>query len=188
MMKNNATKHPRRWRHRAIGVLGALMIAGSALALTAAAVAAMELSDPHCDYPYGSNMCLSFGDEGGGIYNARVGIDIYMSQAEAQRIFDATGGAPFGVEIIAHDQDDPADDTSGLEEIGDEPDDLYQVSVGPNGLYGQFEEKIACRILNEDNDGRDEVVAQVTLYDPAYPEPAQFHSGIVVGNFENCGR
>jgi hypothetical protein len=184
MMKNNATEHPRRWRRRAIGALGALVIAGSALALTAAAAAA---ADPHCNYPYGSNTCLTLEDQGGGIYNTRVGIDIRMSQEEAQYLIDVNGGAPFGVEVLAHDHDDPADDTSGLFEIGDEPDDLYQVSAGANGLSGNFEEKVSCLIFNEDNDGPDEVVARVTLYDPNYPGGVvQFHSGIIVRNFENC--
>jgi hypothetical protein len=173
MMKNNATEHPRRWRRRAIGALGALVITGSALALTAAVAAA---ADPHCNYPHGSNTCLTLESREAFYKDALVGFEVQMSEERAQFIIDwhrRMGSLPVGVEIIAHDHDDPADDTSGLEEIGDDPDDLYEVWAGPNGLNGSFAEKVPCRILNEDrgDDERDEVVARVTLYAPDYPKP-----------------
>ena len=181
MMQNNTTAYLRGWRLQAMGAVGALLLAASVVALPAAADAA----DPHCNYPYGSNTCLTLEDQGGGISNIRVGIDIYMSQSEAQYLYDVNGGTPFGVELLAHDHNDPADDTSGLVEIT--TDDLYQVSVGANGLFGTFAKQVSCHLFNEDTDGRDELVARVTLYDPRYPGGfAQFHSGIIVGYFENC--
>ena len=180
MRKNNTTEYLHVWRRRAMGALGALVIAASVVAVTTSAA----LAQMACNWPPegGSNTCLTLENQGAGIYNVRVGIDVYMSQQEAQYLIDVNGGLPFGVEVLAHDHDDPADDTSGLVEVNE----IYQVSAGANGLFGNFERKISCHILNEDKDGRDEVVVRVSLYDPRYPKPRQFHSGIIVGYYEDC--
>jgi len=179
MRKTDAVAALQGWKRRVMGTLGALLVAGSAVALTATAAAA---ADPHCNYPYGSNTCLTIEDIGWGISRVLVGIDVQMSQQEAQYLIDANGGRPFVVQLLAHDHDDPADDTSGLGEFDlNDPRISWSVSAWEGGLSGSFAIEIASYILNEDKDGRDEIVARVELYDPHYPGPAPFHSGIVVG-------
>ena len=183
MMKNNVTEHFQGWKRRVMRAVGALMLAGSALALTAAAASA-EMS---CNYPPGSNTCLTIEKQGLGYCRIIVGIDIYMSPQYAQYLKDVNGGFPFGVELLAHDHDDPADNTVALFEV---PYVASQVSVAPFGLSGDFSGvapyygTFPCSLLNEDKGRgeRDEVVARVTLYGPDYPGGfLRFHSGIIVG-------
>jgi hypothetical protein len=49
MMKNNVTAHPQGGKRRAIGVVGALGLAGSALAVTGSADASVQ--EPACNWP-----------------------------------------------------------------------------------------------------------------------------------------
>lgn len=156
-----------------------LAILTSFLVLSAsAASAAMRCKSPP---EGGSNTCLTIENQGFGIYKVVVGIDVQMSQQQAQSIIDANGGQPFVAILLAHDHDDPARDTTGLGEF--DANSSRSVWVTPDGLSGSFEVLVAQQVLDEDKDGRDELVARVLLNDPRYPSPRKFHSGIITGYF-----
>ena len=89
-MKDTVTKFLRMWRRRAMSAVGALLLVGSAVALTEAA-ALMEVPGPACNYPWGSNTCLSITRLGNGIWGVLVGIDVNMSRQQAQAILNAGG-------------------------------------------------------------------------------------------------
>jgi hypothetical protein len=172
MMKNNATEYFRGWRRRAIGAVGALLLAASAVAVTASAASAQMA----CHWPPegGSNTCLTIVALGNDVYSIHVGIDVHMSQQEAQAIIDANGGAPFGALIMA---DDEGYDTTSMFEVP-----ATWVVAGEGGLSAEFDLQVGSDALNEDKDGRDEVYARVILYDPRYyPTPRIFESGQIAG-------
>jgi hypothetical protein len=175
MMKNNATEYLRGWRCRASGVVGALMIAASALAVIASAASA-EMA---CNAPPegGSNTCLTIEPQGNHyVYPVHVGIDIQMSRQDAQTIIDENGrgwGQPLAALIMAHDHDDPADDTTGLFELHP----IY-VTAWDGGLSAEFSLQVGAEAFDEDKDGEDEVCARVILYfDPHTNQERIFHSG-----------
>ena len=154
---------------------------GSVLAVTASAVSAIQA----CHWPPegGSNTCLTITRLDNGVCSIHVGIDVHMSPDDAQFIIDHHGAIgwwsrPFGAQVMAHDHDNPDDDTSGLGEV--------PTTEGPvvwaRGLSVGFATVFGSSVLNEDADGRDEVYARVELHDPAYPEPRRFRSGIITGD------
>ena len=58
--------------------------------------------------------------------------------------------------------------------------------AGDGGLSAEFYMEVNHMDLDEDKDGSDEVYARVILYDPRYPEPRIFHSGIIRNNYGGC--
>ena len=176
MMKNNATEPSRGWRRRALGAVGALMIAASAVAVTASAVSATMA----CNFPPqgGSNTCLTIEPLGNDIYIIHVGIDVEMSRQDAQTLINANYGVPFGTLIMAHDHDRTSDDTASLFEVP-----TTWVVAGDGGLSAEFNLQVGSDALDEDKDGRDEVYARVILYDTRYPQPRIFESGIITDNY-----
>ena len=61
------------------------------------------------------------------------------------------------------------------------PDRKY-VRVGDDGLSAEFESQVGSRLLNEDN-GRDEVYAQVWLADRLNHQTVYFRSGVITAEF-----
>ncbi len=181
LMKHTATKHPRGWRRRAMGALGALVIAGSALAVTASTASATQA----CNWPRegGSNTCLTIAPTNTVRCPIHVGIDVQMSRQEAQALMDAEGGNPFGTMLMANDHDDPYRDTAGLFEVFMAPG---WPKAGDEGLSAEFYREVTYRDVDEDKDGSDEVYARVALHDPRYPKPRLFHSGIIKDNYAGC--
>jgi hypothetical protein len=182
-MKHNATKRPRGWRRRAMGALGALVIAGSALAVTASTAAATQA----CAQPREgrANTCLTITrtNDVRGHCDILIGIDIEMPRQDAQDLINASGGNPFGTVIMANDHDDPYRDTASLFAV---PLRATWPRAGDGGLSAEFYTHVSYRLLDEDNPGSDEVYARIALYDPRYPTPHLYHSGIISGNYAEC--
>ena len=174
MMKDTVTESLRVWKRRALGVVGALMLVGSAVALTEAAT--LPMPGPACNYPSGSNTCLTIRYLGNGIYSVLVGIDVHMSRQEAQSIVNA-GGELFVAVIMANDHPNPAHDTTGLFEVP-----RTEMGVWEGGLYASFYLEVGSSALNEDHDRwLDEVCARVWLHDNLRGRTHTFHSGIILG-------
>jgi hypothetical protein len=163
------------------------VIAASALAVTASAVSAIQAC--HSPPEGGSNTCLTLEPLGNGVCSVLVGIDVDMSQQYAQAIIDhyqVNGGVhwAFGPVLMAHDHDNPQDDTSGLAEV-------FLTAGWPvaweSGLSAEFSTVVGSHVLNEDTDGRDEVYARVELHDPFSGISRRFRSGIITGdNYWDC--
>jgi hypothetical protein len=175
-MKNHATEHPRGWRRRAQGALGALVIAGSVVAVTASAASARQA----CDQPQGggANTCLTIAPTSSVPCPILVGVDVDMSRDDAQRVINS---GDIGALIMANDHDDPYRDTASLFEVR-----RRSVVAGDHGLSAEFYMEVGYEALNEDRDGGDEVYARVILYDPRYDQPRIFHSGIIKDNYGGC--
>jgi hypothetical protein len=161
-MKTNITVSLHVWRRRALGVVGALMLAGSVLALTASAASA----DMACHYPPGSNTCLTIEPVPSGWYAIKLGIDINYLYSPAYLYFSAAldliaaaqaAGQPvFNVQIWGEDGS-----------YDDRQFDLRDCSATayPGALYGECYAEVPPSALNEDTEGRDELYAQVRLID-----------------------
>jgi hypothetical protein len=189
-MQHNVTTHPRGWRGRALGALGVFVIAGSAL-ITGPAAAQQPQQTMACYHPPegGSNTCLTItvvedpGFSPGADCELHVGIDVQMSRQAAQALIAAKGGHPFGVVLMAHDHDNPDDDTSGLVELTE----LTPPVAGEQGLSAEFHEFISKQRIDEDRgDESDEVYVRVELSDPSVPGPRRFRSGIITGDGRRC--
>lgn len=163
MMQHNTTRQPQGhgWTRRMRRALGALVMAGSALALTVSVAAA---AGPFCNYPSGSNTCLTINPVGLGVYTVQVGIDIEKSPQEAQDIINAArakGLPAFTAQIVG-------DDGHGLNDTAQ-----FAIPLTPGwpqawsgGLSADFTLTVGSSYLDEDRGGdRDELYARVTLHD-----------------------
>lgn len=160
-----------RARRRLLQLLIAATAVVGAVSLTAGPASAAA---PPCATPPGSNLCWSINALGDGTYAVHVGIDVTMSQEDAQEYIDDPGD-PFEVWIRG-------DDSGSLAEF------LFPVPVtalgtGPTTLGGDFDTVVPGSWLNEDN-GTDEVRAQVTLIDrDTNTTTGTFVSNRIVGNW-----
>ena len=176
MMKNKTTKHLREGRRRVMGGLGALVIALSALALTASAASATMA----CNYPPGSNTCLTIESLGNRWYAVKIGIDIYMTRQEAQALIDwarVCWPQPCGLFTTRLFGDDSGGDPYLLTVP------MSWVAAGEGGLSAEFDLVVYSTRLNEDTDGRDELYAMVRMTDYDTGTSWAFTSGLVVGYY-----
>jgi hypothetical protein len=188
-MKHNTTKHPRGWRRRMMGALGALVIAGSALAMTASTAAAEDEHGPACNYPTGSNTCLWIAPVQGnlGSYAVRVGIDIEKSKTVGDAILaaaSAKGEPAFRAEIVGDDGN--CETSTVIIKSVDVPFDDNGPQAEDNVLSAGFLIKsVPASRLNEDPNDRDELCARVTLYDYRFglERKDTFTSGKIVGDY-----
>jgi hypothetical protein len=158
-MNTTVTESLRVWRRRALAAGGALMLAGTVVALTAAAASA----EMRCHFPPGSNTCLTIEPY---VYHwlVRVGIDIFnIYNIAGQSAFDlinaanAVGMSPFVARIRG-------DDGSGFDPI------LFTVPLTATAswggiLSGEGYVVVPSSALNEDTNGSDELYAEVILQD-----------------------
>lgn len=179
-MKTNITVSLRVWRRRALGVVGALMLAGSVLALTASAASA----DMACNYPPGSNTCLTIEPVPGGWYAVKLGIDITYRYSPAYLFY------PDALDLIAaaHAAGQPVFTVQIWGEDGRDDHRLFDLrdcsaTAYSNALYGECYAEVPPSALNEDADGRDELFAKVSLIDcrssPCYVWRNNWYSGVV---------
>src|SRR5687767_12928483 len=98
---------------------------------------------PACNYPEGSNTCLTLTYLGNDIYRVHVGFDFYIGRQAAQDILNA--GSPIGANLVGED-DGPDQVRATI--------DLTYVQVGDGGLFAEFDTQVGSSRLNEDN-GRD---------------------------------
>jgi hypothetical protein len=148
-----------------------------AVALTAAPASAIQTCKP---VP-GSNLCLRIDQRADGDFDVHVGIDVHMPLDWAQEYVDDQGD-PFTVWIRGED--------------GDVDQNLFSVpmtdgslvATPESGLSAEFDRVVGGRDLDEDRGGRDEIFAQVQLFDTdtgeeAKDEGSPFISNVIVGNW-----
>jgi hypothetical protein len=164
----------RQWSalaRRAVPAMAALAIVPGAIVLTGSAASA---DGPACRYDSQHNACLWIAETwpGSGDYAVHIGIDVYMSQAEAWDIQNR-GGA-FSAKVMG---DDPSYDDL-LFNL-----DLLSQDVAPHGLSAEFHtSRVPGEWLDEDWEGRDEVYAKIILTTPGR-SPRTFTTGQLTGYF-----
>ena len=148
-----------------------------AVALTAVLASAAETCTGEAD----SNLCLRINQRTDGNFDVHVGIDVHMPLHKAQE-YVGNVGEPFTVWIRGED--------------GDVDQNLFSVPMTPgtlvatpeSGLSAEFDTVVEGRDLDEDRGGRDEIFAQVQLFDTdtgeeAKDEGSPFISNVIVGNW-----
>lgn len=129
---------------------------GASLGAANAASAAVPVNNQTCTGNSDTHtICLGIWDQGNGIYNVHVGIDVYMTQAQAQLLIDQEGQAL----------------TATL--MGDDSLDNALVSIpqtyeaaGSIGLSAEFDMQVGSSVLNEDSlpTDKDELYGKVKLW------------------------
>lgn len=133
MMQHSTTTQPQGhgWTRRMRRAFRALVLTGSALALTAS-VASAKMA---CNYPPGggSNTCLTITNLGNGIYSVLVGIDVHESAAEVQRLLNdaQAAGRPLFTALLK--ADDPGSNDATLSQVP-----VSWVAGGAGGLSAEF--------------------------------------------------
>ena len=133
---------------------------------------------PICNYPPGSNTCLTLKYLGNAVFSVHVGIDVDMSRQDAQDIINAPG-EPFVAHIMGDDGHGPLHD----QVLFAVPMTAGWPVAGEGSLSAEFDETVAHWKLNDDSDGRDEVYARVKLFDSRTGQTRIFTSGKIVGDF-----
>ncbi|GHH29767.1 hypothetical protein [Lentzea cavernae] len=116
-------------------------------------------------------ICFSIDKVGGDAYAVHVGIDISMSQGDAQLIIDQPG--------------DPVDAWAMGDDWFDNAEfriPLTWVAAGPDGLSAEFDITVPGVALDEDPDGGDELYARVRLFDQR-TSTRTFTSGVLRSPF-----
>jgi hypothetical protein len=162
------------WRARVMGLLAALAMTAGVLTATAAPASAAAMS---CNHDNGAsfNACLTIEYAGGGKWNVNVGFDRYMPQQYALEIIGC-GARMFAV-LWGDDGGHPEDDNRGVIDL--RPGSPTSGN-NPQGLFAEFSR--AGMNLNED-DGRDEVYAEITYFDCHNGQWFTYRTGTHVGNF-----
>jgi hypothetical protein len=160
---------------RAVLALG--LVAGASLATADAASASGGLHEQVCGGQAGRyTVCLYITDDPQSpyshYYKVHVGIDVTMSQSDAQNIID--GGGAISARMY------------GADAVFD--DNLQGVtrswwSAWEGGLSAEFDRSISGGVLDEDPEGVDEVYARVSLYVPSSGVTRYFNSPEVEASF-----
>jgi hypothetical protein len=150
-------------------------VAGLAVASGAVAVVASPASaaGPACNYNSEFNACLWITETspGSDVYNVHMGIDVHMSQTQAQDILARGGG--FYAKAMG---DDPVYDNFLFY-----LDRVYQTAT-PDGLSAEFDKTVSGAKLDEDWDDTDEVYGTVGLTNPGWGTRF-FNTGEIHGDF-----
>jgi hypothetical protein len=162
------------WRKIGITVAALGIMAGSTVAgatgASAAGVGELTCKSEADRY----NICFSITRIGvGSSFAVHVGIDVHMSQQDAENIINAPG-QEFSAKIWA---DDPIWDNA-LKNIP-----VTWVAAGPEGLGAEFDTVMTSHELDEDSDGGDELYSVVKLYIPSTGDTRSFTSHNVNGRF-----
>ena len=156
---------------RVVPALAGLAIVPGAIMLTGSAASA---DGPACHYDSQRNACLWITETwpGSGEYAVHIGIDVYMSQQQAQDIIDR--GGTLSAKVMG---DDPSYDDL-LFHL-----DVMSMGAVPHGLSAEFRtSRVPGSWLDEDWEGRDEVYATVVLTNPGR-SPRSFSTGQLTGYF-----
>lgn len=153
---------------RMVGAMA--LVVTTALATAGAASASGRLNEQICHYEAGRyNICLYITDDPQSPFShffmVHVGIDVTMSQADAQNIIDGGGGITarmYGSDSIFDDNLQGVTRTS--------------MSAWEGGLSANFDRSICGGVLDEDPEGEDEVYALASLYDPRSGRTRTFRS------------
>jgi hypothetical protein len=155
----------------------AMALAVVATIATAGAAAAGRLHQQTCTGERGRwTVCLYITDDPQSPYShhykVHVGIDVNMSQGDAQDIIDG-GGAPYARLYGADPFFD--DNLQGVTRSA--------VWTWEGGLSAEFDRSISGGVLDEDPEGGDEVFALVSMYVPDSGNTRTFRSDTVVAHF-----
>lgn len=161
-------------RHQVLAALTAgLAIVAASLAAAASPASAASTANA-CNYDNVSfNACLRFDDLGSGLWDAQVGIDVYMPEQYGREILAC--GANFRASLWG---DDGGNDTliSNLVLKPGWP------SAGSTGIGAEFTVPVFSSQLDEDN-GRDELYVSISFRDCHNNDTRRFRTGTVVGYF-----
>jgi hypothetical protein len=163
------------WRARLMGILTALaMTAGMVITTTAPASAAAMA----CNYDGISfNACLTIEYAGAGRWDVTVGFDRYLPKSYADEILACPGGGSVFSVVWGDDGGHPEDDDrgsvplmAGYPNSGSNPDGLFAGFFRP-GMN-----------LDED-DGTDEIYAEITYFDCHNGQWFTYRTGLHVDTF-----
>jgi len=173
-----------RQNRRRVTLLGrglqVLLATGTAVGATLAnpGVASADLNlvnEMTCRYDNQTyNVCLLISDAGDSqSWNIHAGIDVYMSQQEAQRL--AAQPYNFFAYVVASD---PFYDNT----LFSLP--ASQIGVGPTGIGADFDRNVLAEALNEDAyPESDEIYVLIKLYDAQTDSYRTWKTNIVTNNF-----
>ncbi|MEV4891183.1 hypothetical protein AB0K48_17515 [Nonomuraea sp. NPDC055795] len=122
-------------------------------------------------------ICLGITKAGPGIWDVHIGIDVTMSQSDAQAIIDAPG-EPFSAKTFG---EDPAFDNA----LFSVP--VSWVSAWSGGLSAEFDIRVGGNRLDEDNswtDNKDDVYAKVWLVDARINRTHEYRSVTLHEHYE----
>jgi hypothetical protein len=127
---------------------------------------------PACNYPEGSNTCLTIQHRYESVYAVYVGIDISMTRQQAENHIRRMEGSPLLAYLMGDDGKGP------LDEIRVHIPKKSTVATD-DGLSAEFYIEVGAEAFNEDkmNEGLDEVYAMVELIEPLGKR--RFTSGVI---------
>ena len=147
--------HPRRALLQVLVIVGALV---AALGLTATPASAAQVCNAAAD----RDMCLWVDALGGGIYRVHVGIDVPMTETQAQEYIDDPL-VPFEADVWG---DDGHKIDAFLFSVRLVSLQVGRTTTGRPSLAGDFEVLVTGNTLDEDPPGQeDEIRARVLLID-----------------------
>jgi hypothetical protein len=172
------TKH-RTLRARPHRALAAALALIAACLLAAAPPAPAANTDQQCNYDNATfNACLRFDYAGSDLWNANVGIDVYMPEQFAREILACKADADFRVRLLGDDGGGGSDDYISSPEL--KPG---WPAAGPLGLAAEFGATISGSSLDEDGgNDTDELYANVSYAD-CNGNRRSFRTGTVRGHF-----
>jgi len=161
---------------RRIGqILTAMAIVAGLTVATAGTALAHGVGDLACNYIVGRfNACLQITDVGPGQYKVHVGIDVTMSQHDAQNIIDSPGQE---FTFTLKGDDGPSNERQHLASLP-----VTWVGAWSGGLSAESDVFVTESMLDED-DGTDEIIAVIRLYIPVTGTTRTFETGTVTANF-----
>jgi hypothetical protein len=159
-------------RRRLVQVVAALAIVTGLSVATAGTAVAANVGEWACDYDDHHNACLYITNLGDNMYLVHVGVDIYMTQQDAQNIINS-GFLPTATLY--------GDDGSSLSFVTTVP--LAGSPTAWSGGYSaEFDTVVSGSQLDED-DGVDEIVAKVRQWIPASQRTLVYKTGRVTSAF-----
>jgi hypothetical protein len=156
--------------------VAALAVVAGLGVVTAGTATAANVGEWACNYNAYSNTCLFITNLGSHRYAVHVGIDVHMTQQDAQNIVNS-GYQPTST-LWGKDGGLDADDYKANIPIS-------YVTAWSGGLSAEFDTTVNQSLLNEDNGPNevDEIIAQVGIYIPAAQRTFVYQSGEVDSAF-----
>ena len=157
------------------GALRAVLAVTGAVAVAVGLMAAPAAAQQSCTGAADANVCLSIERLDDGNYAVHIGIDVRMSQQDAQAIIDQPGD-PFTTWMMGSDWFD--DSLLSLPMTG--------LGAWEGGLGADFDRVATSAELDEDSDwwdDDDEVFARIWLYDRRSGSTREFRSDTFHGTF-----
>ena len=165
-------------RRRVAQLVTALAIVAGLGVATAGTAAAANVGEWACNYDSSRNTCLYIANLGDHRYAVHVGIDVHMSQQDAQNIVDS-GFVPWA-DLWGDDGSAGVGSHGYLTSIP-----ITGIWANSGGLSAEFDIQVGQELLNEDKNKNDadEIVAFVHRYDPSANRTYNYRSGEVISAF-----